>query len=126
MERDYILRHAKDMGKILALLLGLAKKEDFATALEVIAQTLEQTFDLKNDFEINDLLEKWARKELAIADFKNIAQLLVEKGRVYEQLGDEAIAKNCYKKAFLILKTYQTETPMYDLAVQRVMQSLKF
>jgi hypothetical protein len=24
MERDYILRHAKDMGKILALLLGLA------------------------------------------------------------------------------------------------------
>jgi hypothetical protein len=60
MERDYILRHAKDVSKTLALLLGLMKKGTFSEAVEMI----QQTFGLKEDFEINDLLEMLAQKQL--------------------------------------------------------------
>jgi tetratricopeptide (TPR) repeat protein len=125
MERDYILRHAKEVRKILALLLGLMKKGAFPEVLEIIQQTLQQTFGLKDDFEINDLLEMVAQKQLAVTDLKTIASFLIQKGHVYQQIGDELLAHNCYEKAITLLEAFQAKTPIYDLAVQKMIRDLK-
>jgi hypothetical protein len=57
---------------------------------------------------------------------KTIAQFSIQKGQIYQQIGDGLSTKKCYDKAIALLETFQDKTPMYDLAAQKMIRALKY
>ena len=109
--RDYLVRQFEEFGKVLAMILGLKKDENFPELLDQIEEASEKFTSTEINYaEILDddkLLDTLlVTKKLNDEQLKMLADLLYEKAEYHLKAQRtqtfEADATNCYKKAYII------------------------
>ena len=108
-KRDYLVKQFEEFAKVLGVLLGLKKDEDFhgmnelihSTALKYTQTEIIYAEGLDNETFINRLIHE---KKLTDEQLKMLGDLLYEKGAYYSgiNLDKEQEASNCFHKANMI------------------------
>lgn len=110
-KRDYLVKQFEEFAKVLAVLVGLKRDEDFHGMNELISSTAlrytqtEIMFaeELDNENFINTLVHE---KKLTDEQLKMLGDLLYEKGDYYSKINmdKEHEASNCFHKANMIYR----------------------
>jgi hypothetical protein len=116
MQEDYLLKQLKDVSKVLAVMLGLAKKGDVREALELSVQTLKVQFNLLENFSFEDLNQLFLDKKLSVEDLKQLLSLMLERGNLLTSKSPEAAASE-YHKCLIIIKLIEKHATTYDLSL---------
>ena len=124
MQEDYLLKQLKDVSKVLAALLGLAKKGDVKEALELSVQTLKVQFNLLENFSENDIVELLENKKLSVEDLKQLLDLMVERGNLLASKSTEVAAQE-YHKCLIIIGLIEHNATTYDLNLIRKKKELE-
>lgn len=114
MQQDYLIKQLKDVAKVLAVMLGLAKKGDVKEAIELSVQTLKVQFNLLENFSENDIIELLENKKLSVDDLKPLLNLIKERGNLLAINSPEAAATE-YHKCLIIIELIEKNATAYDL-----------
>ena len=114
MQEDYLIKQLKDVSKVLAVMLGLAKKGDVKEALELSVQTLKVQFDLLENFSENDIAELLENKKLSVEDLKQLLDLMMERANLLATNSPEAAASE-YHKCLIVMGLIEKNATTYDL-----------
>ena len=108
-KRDYLVKQFEEFAKVLGVLLGLKRGEDFhginelinSTALKYTQTEILYTEGLANEIFMNTLIHE---KKLTDEQLKMLGDLLYEKGDYYLKINmdKEQEASNCFNKANII------------------------
>jgi hypothetical protein len=108
-KRDYLVKQFEEFAKVLAVLLGLKRDEDFhgmnelinSTALKYAEIEIVYAEELDNENLINTLVHE---KKLTDEQLKMLGDLLYEKGDYYSKINmdKEQESSNCFHKANMI------------------------
>ena len=108
-KRDYLIKQFEEFSKVLAVLLGLKKDEDFhginelinSTALKYTQTEIVYAEELDNETFLDILIHE---KKLTDEQLKMLGDLLYEKGDYYSKINmdKEQEASNCFQKANMI------------------------
>ena len=129
IRKDYILRMIEEIGKMIAIILGLLKKEDVAQAQSLYNEGLSRVFELEED----DVLDKEVDQLRYIFENKFgesfeglevIAGLLVKGGDIHIKDDDEEKAKQCYLKALHLYNLVEIESGTFSSNRQYDMNKL--
>ena len=114
MQEDYLIKQLKDVSKVLAVMLGLAKKGDVKEALELSVQTLKVQFNLLENFSENDIAELLENKKLSVEDLKQLLDLMMERANLLATNSPEAAASE-YHKCLIVMGLIEKNATTYDL-----------
>ena len=114
MQEDYLIKQLKDISKVLAVMLGLAKKGDVKEALELSVQTLKVPFNLLENFSENDIIELLENKKLSVDDLNPLLDLMMERGNLLTSNSPDA-AKVEYHKCLIIIGLIEKNATNYEL-----------
>ena len=108
-KRDYLIKQFEEFSKVLAVLLGLKKDEDFhginalinSTALKYTQTEIVYAEELGNETFLDTLIHE---KKLTDEQLKMLGDLLYEKGDYYSKVNmdKEQEVSNCFQKANMI------------------------
>ena len=108
-KRDYLVKQFEEFAKVLGVLLGLKRGEDFhgikelinSTALKYTQTEIVYAEGLSNETFMNTLIHE---KKLTDEQLKMLGDLLYEKGDYYSKINmdKEQEAFNCFHKANII------------------------
>lgn len=108
-KRDYLVKQFEEFAKVLGVLLGLKRGEDFhginelinSTALKYTQTEILYAEGLANEIFMNTLIHE---KKLTDEQLKMLGDLLYEKGDYYLKINmdKEQEASNCFHKANII------------------------
>jgi aryl-alcohol dehydrogenase-like predicted oxidoreductase len=124
MQEDYLLKQLKDVSKVLAVMLGLAKKGDVKEALELSVQTLKVQFNLLENFSENDIIELLENKKLSVDDLKQLLSLMLERGNLLASESPEAAASE-YHKCLIIIELIEKYATIYDLNLVQIKRGIE-
>ena len=122
-KRDYLVKQFEEVGKVMAILLGLKRDGNFPEFLNTINESakkyakteIEFVESIKNENLIETLTTD---KKLNDEELKMVADLLYEKAEYYLNQSQELEAENCYRKTnsiYLFLKEQATLTYSLDM-----------
>lgn len=114
MQQDYLLKQLKDVSKVLAVMLGLAKKGCVREALELSVQTLKVQFNLLENFSIEELNTLLEYKKLSVDDLKPLLDLMMERGNLLASKSTE-VAESEYYKCLIVMGLIEKYATTYDL-----------
>ncbi len=110
-KRDYLVKQFEEFAKVLAVLVGLKRDNDFhgmnelinSTALKYSQTEIIFAEGLDNETFLNTLIHE---KKLTDEQLKMLGDLLYEKGDYYSKINidKELEASNCFHKANMIYK----------------------
>lgn len=119
LKRDYLVKQFEDFGKVLGVLLGLKRDENFdelntlinTTALKFTQTEIAFVETLENTNLINVLAQD---KKLTDEQLKMLGDLLYEKGDYYAKTmnNSDTEAMNCFAKAKIIYTFLQTHSTL--------------
>jgi hypothetical protein len=121
--QDYILRQAKDFARVLAYLLGLAKKGELAEAIEFVEQTMEANYGLSENFTKEKLEEAVRNGRVRPEELVFIGDLLHFKADSLSKLGEDA--KAWYAHALLTIELGMELTGTFSFEMQAKIDDLK-
>ena len=108
-KRDYLVKQFEEFAKVLGVLLGLKREEDFhginelidSTALKYTQTEIVYAEGLANETFMNTLIHE---KKLTDEQLKMLGDLLYEKGDYYSKINmdKEQEAFNCFQKSNII------------------------
>jgi hypothetical protein len=124
MQEDYLLKQLKDVSKVLAVMLGLAKKGDVKEALELSVQTLKVQFNLLENFSLEELNQLFLDKKLSVEDLKQLLYLMLERGNLLTSKSPEAAASE-YHKCLIIIELIEKYATTYDLNLVQIKRELE-
>jgi hypothetical protein len=124
MQEDYLLKQLKDVSKVLAVMLGLAKKGDVKEALELSVQTLKVQFNLLENFSFEDLNKLFLDKKLSVEDLKQLLSLMLERGNLLTAKSPEAAATE-YHKCLIIIELIEKNDTTYDLNLVQIKRGIE-
>ena len=129
IRRDYILRMIEEIGKMIAAILGLLKKEQVLEAQKLYREGINRAFDMDE----NALLEASVNELKAIFEQKFgesfeglevVAGLLERGGDIHLKNEDENKTRLCYQKALELYKLAEIESGSFSLDRQAKMNKL--
>ena len=121
--QDFILRQAKDFARVLAYLLGLAKKGELSEALEFVEQTLVKNYGLKDQFSKEKLEEAIKEGRIRPEELIFVGDLLRFKGDTLASLGEDANA--WYVNALTAIELGMEKTGTFSFEVQQKIETLR-
>jgi hypothetical protein len=124
MQEDHLIKQLKDVSKVLAVMLGLAKKGDVKEALELSVQTLKVQFNLLENFSENDIIELLENKKLSVDDLKQLLDLMLERGNLLASESPEAAASE-YHKCLIIIELIEKYATIYDLNLVQIKRGIE-
>jgi hypothetical protein len=124
MQEDHLIKQLKDVSKVLAVMLGLAKKGDVKEALELSVQTLKVQFNLLENFSENDIIELLENKKLSVDDLKQLLSLMLERGNLLASESPEAAASE-YHKCLIIIELIEKYATIYDLNLVQIKRGIE-
>jgi hypothetical protein len=124
MQEDYILKQIKDVSKVLAVMLGLAKRGDVKEALELSVQTLKVQFNLLENFSFEDLNKSFLDKKLSVEDLKQLLSLMLERSSLLALKSHEAAAAE-YHKCLIIMELIEKNATIYDLNLIQIKRGIE-
>jgi hypothetical protein len=124
MQEDYLLKQLKDVSKVLALMLGLAKKGDVKEAIELSVQTLKVQFNLLDNFSFEELNQLFLDKKLSVEDLKQLLSLMMERGNLFATKSPEAAASE-YHKCLIIMELIEKYATTYDLNLVQIKRGIE-
>ncbi len=108
-KRDYLVKQFEEFAKVLGVLLGLKRGENFdgmnelinSTALKYAEIEIVYAEELDNENFINSLVHE---KKLTDEQLKMLGDLLYEKGDYYSKINEDKgqESSNCFHKANMI------------------------
>lgn len=113
MQQDHLIKQIKDASKVLALILGLAKKGDVKEALELSVHTLKVQFGLFENFTEEELNQLFLDKKLSVEDLKQLLDLMMERGNLLTLKSPDAAASE-YHKCLIIIELIEKNATIYD------------
>jgi len=117
MQHDYIKRQIKDFTKVLAYLLGLAKKGELAEVVVEIDGILQTELGLQPDFRTVELLELYEAGKLDYEGVKQLAALLRLRAEALRTLAPEQ-ARISAQKALDILQQLEEKSGVFDFELE--------
>ena len=122
-KRDYLVKQIEEFAKVMSILLGLKRDENYPKLSELISESvkkytqteLEFVESIEDDQLITILTDE---KKLNDEQLKMLADLMYEKAEYYLNKSQELEATHCYKKAYsiyLFLKENATLTYSLDM-----------
>lgn len=121
--QDYILRQAEDFARILAYLLGLAKKGELFEAIEFVENALETNYGLKEDFS-REHIEKLVREgHIRPSELTGVGELLELRAECKAELGEDANAY--YLHARQAMELGMELTGLFSLEMQAKIDRLR-
>ena len=126
-KRDYLVKQFEEFGKVMAILLGLKRDENYPKLFELINESIKKYTSSEVDYVESLINEQFIdiltiEKKLNDEQLKMLADLLFEKANYYfnSQQNSELKLKgiNCYKKSYVIylfLKEQTTLTYSLDM-----------
>jgi hypothetical protein len=124
MQEDYLLKQLKDVSKVLAVMLGLAKKGDVKEAIELSVQTLKVQFNVSENFSFEDINQLFLDKKLSVEDLKQLLYLMMERGDLLELKSPEAAASE-YHKCLIIMELIEKNATTYDLNLVQIRREIE-
>lgn len=121
--QDYILRQAKDFARVLAYLLGLAKKGELAEAAEFVNQTLESNYGLTSNFSKEKLEEAIRDGKIRPEELQFIGQLLEFKADALHDSGEDA--ELWYRDALMAIELGMEKTGVFSFELHGKVERLK-
>lgn len=126
-KRDYLVKQIEEFAKVMSILLGLKRDENYPKVSELISESVKKYTSTDIDY-IESLIDEHlidlltSEKKLNDEQLKILADLLFEKGEYYFNAQQNADIKlnsiNCYKKSYIIylfLKEQATLTYSLDM-----------
>ena len=126
-KRDYLVKQIEEFAKVMSILLGLKRDENYPKLSELISESVKKYTSTEIDY-IESLIDEQlidiltSEKKLNDEQLKILADLLFEKADYYcnaQQNADiELNSINCYKKSYVIylfLKEQTTLTYSLDM-----------
>ncbi len=129
IRKDYILRMIEEIGKMIAIILGLLKKGEIKQAQKLYNDGLQRALNMNED----SMLEMDVNQLRAIFEhefgesyegLEVIAGLLVQGGHIHLAADDEDRAEACYLKALALYNLVEIESGTYSLNRQAEMGKL--
>jgi hypothetical protein len=126
-KRDYLVKQFEEFGKVMAILLGLKRDENYQKLSEIINESVKKYTSTEIDYVESlidgQLIEKLtSEKKLNDEQLKMLADLLFEKADYYFNTQQNSDLKlkgiDCYKKShiiYLFLKEHATLTYSLDM-----------
>lgn len=126
-KRDYLVKQFEEFGKVMSILLGLKRDENYPKLFELINESIKKYTSSEVDYVESLINEQFIdiltiEKKLNDEQLKMLADLLFEKANYYfnSQQNSELKLKgiNCYKKSYVIylfLKEQTTLTYSLDM-----------
>jgi hypothetical protein len=124
MQEDYLLKQLKDVSKVLAVMLGLAKKGDVKEALELSVQTLKVQFNASENFSFEDLNQLFLDKKLSVEDLKQLLSLMMERGNLLASESPEAGASE-FHKCLIIIELIEKYATTYDFNLVQIKRGIE-
>jgi hypothetical protein len=118
MQEDYLIRKLKDASRVLAIMLGLAKKGAFEEAILISQQSLITDFGLSEDFTIEDLEKQLALNTINIADLKQLLAIVIERGKLLGNYSQENAIKE-FHLGLDIIELIEENTTSFDLSISQ-------
>ncbi len=120
-QKDYILRMAEEIAKVMAYVLGLVERKDLQQAMQVMDESLLEKLDTDPEWLMEIPQEKLLHEILkdGVIDeprWKHIAALLSIKSKVYELLDQEDLYYEALNRQLLIqLALFRHQKGVYSL-----------
>jgi hypothetical protein len=124
MQEDYLLKQLKDVSKVLAVMLGLAKKGDVKEAIELSVQTLKVQFNLLENFSFEDLNQLFLDKKLSVEDLRQLLSLMLERGNLLTSKSPEAAVSE-FHKCLIIMELIEKNATTYDLNLVQIRREIE-
>lgn len=121
--QDYLLRQTRDFARVLAYLLGLAKKDELAEAIEFVENALETNYGLKEDFSKETIEKLISEGRLRPEELTGIGELLHFRADSKAQLGEDANAY--YRHALTAMEMGMEMTGLFSLETQEQIDRLR-
>jgi hypothetical protein len=124
MQEDYFIKQLKDVSKVLAVMLGLAKKGDIKEAIELSVQTLKVQFNLLENFSFEELNQLFLDKKLSVEDLRQLLSLMIERGNLLTSKSPEAAASE-FHKCLIIMGLIEKYATTYDLNLVQIKREIE-
>lgn len=121
--QDYILRQAKDFARVLAYLLGLAKKGELAEAVEFVNQTLANNYGLSENFTKEKLEEAIKEGKVRPEELQFIGELLEFKADALNETGE--YANDWYQSALTAIELGMEKTGIFSFELSAKLERLR-
>ena len=121
--QDYILRQARDFARVLAYLLGLAKKGELAEAIDFVEQTLQANYGLADDFSKEKLEDAIRNGRIRPEELNFIGDLLKFKADTLSKTGEDAQA--WYAHALSAIELGMEKTGVFSFEIQAKIDKLR-
>ena len=129
LRRDYILRMIEEIGKMIAIILGLVNKGENQQAQKLYAEGLKRSLDLDEDAILNmevDQLRTIFEDKFgeSFEGLEVLAGLLATGGDIHVKNMHFSKAKRSYIKAMQLYQLVESESGTYSLTRQLQMGKL--
>jgi len=124
MQHDFIKRQIKDFAKVLAYLLGLAKKGELAEVILEIDGILQRDLGLQPDFRAVELLELYEAGKLDYDGVKQLVALLKLRSEALQREDIKQAQLNA-QKALEIAQKLEVKSGTFDLELHQWQLELK-
>jgi hypothetical protein len=127
--KDYLTRYFQQLGKVMAILIGLREKQKYQLALDEVDLVLSSWFGLDNGVidrlspeELDEFLHNVP--EMNIEKEKSIAELLYQKAITYKAMEKDEEAHLIALKTLTLFKTIDQNSGEFSIDLQLKMAEL--
>lgn len=122
--KDYLTRYFQQLGKVLAVLMGLRENKKYELAIDEINQVLDTWFNLPeakiDSVDSNDLLNLLTESNKPNFDkVKAVAELLYQKVITYNEMGKSDDAVRLAPKALELFRVYDVQSGQFSIDIQQ-------
>lgn len=131
LRKDYIVRQFEEFGKVMAVIFGLKRQQDWDKFEKELAVASEKFTSLEIDFverlSVDDLAREVTVKELLPEQYKMLADLLYEKMNYYIQHGKSAEHFELLSKCLMLYQMFSQSLTQneFNLDVHYKLEILK-